>query len=169
MKNIALTGFMGTGKSAVGRYLAKRLGYSYIDVDHEIERSKGMRITDIFKTYGEEAFRDMESETIAKVVRHTNAVISTGGGAVMRQENLDRLRERCIIVCLKASPETILSRVKNNKDRPLLDTADPMTRIKELLRQREPYYQRADITIQTDGLSPSEVVEHILSSIDNWR
>ncbi len=160
---------MGTGKSAVGRNLAKRLGYTYIDVDQEIERSKGMKVTDIFKTYGEEVFRDLESEALARVTKLTRVVIATGGGAVLRQENIDRLKEGCIIVCLKASPETILSRVKGNKDRPLLDTEDPLTRIKDLLRQREPNYKMADFTIETDGLSPTEVVEHIMNNIQNYR
>ncbi len=165
MKNIVLTGFMGTGKTAVGRYLAKRLGFAYLDIDREIERVSQKTITEIFKTQGEEAFRDLESEVIGAASLLSNTVISTGGGAVIRQDNVSKLREKGIIVCLDASAETVFERVKNNKDRPLLNTDDPLQRIRELMAERKVYYQRADFIVNTEGLSPAQVVDNILKLI----
>lgn len=163
MKNIVLTGFMGTGKTQVGRILSQRLGYKLMDVDDNIEREQKMKITEIFKNYGEPAFRDMESAVIKRLSEMDRAVISTGGGAVLRQENMDNLRKKGVIVCLTASPETILKRTGNNNDRPLLRVENPLQKIKELLQIRTPYYEKADIMIDTDGKSPFEVADEIIS------
>lgn len=163
MKNIVLTGFMGTGKTQVGRILSQRLGYKLMDVDDNIEREQKMKITEIFKNYGEPAFRDMESAVIKRLSEMDRAVISTGGGAVLRQENMDNLRKKGVIVCLTASPETILKRTGNNNDRPLLRVENPLQKIKELLQIRTPYYEKADIMIDTNGKSPFEVADEIIS------
>ncbi len=161
MKNIILTGFMGTGKTAVGKELAKLLNMRLVDVDTEIEQSSKMKITDIFKNFGEPHFRDIETDMIRKLARAKNSVISTGGGAVLREENMRALRETGIIFCLYADPETIISRTKGCGDRPLLNVEDPLAKINELLRTRMPFYEKAGIVIDTNGKTPLEVAEEI--------
>ncbi|GAB4390597.1 MAG: shikimate kinase AroK [Thermodesulfovibrionales bacterium] len=165
MRNIVLTGFMGAGKTAVSRELARLTGFAQIDVDAEIEKSAGMTITEIFAKLGEPRFRDMETEEIKKAARRANAIVSTGGGAVMREENMAALRQGGVIVCLWASPETILRRTGGDKSRPLLQVADPLAKINELLALRRPYYEKADIVVETDDKSPLEVAEEILRRV----
>lgn len=160
-KNIILTGFMGTGKTAVGRELSRLLNMRLVDVDSEIEESREMKITDIFRDFGEPHFRDIETEMIRKLARTENTVISTGGGAVLREENMETLREKGVIFCLWADPETIISRTKGSKDRPLLNVEDPLAKINELLRFRMPFYEKAGIMIDTSGKTPLEVAEEI--------
>jgi shikimate kinase len=162
MKNIILTGFMGTGKTAVGKELSRLLNMRLVDVDSEIEQNSKMKITDIFNNFGEPYFRDAEAEMIRKVARTKNTVISTGGGAVLREENMQVLRETGVIFCLYADPETIISRTKSSKDRPLLNVEDPLAKIKELLRTRMPFYEKAGIVIDTNGKTPLEVAEEIV-------
>lgn len=164
-QNIILTGFMGTGKSEIGRILSKKLGLKLIDVDSEIEARQKMTITEIFKQCGEQGFRDIESEVIKTIADKENAVISTGGGAVLRQENIDHLRKKGIIICLMASPETILQRTGRNKDRPLLQVENPLQKIKELIEFRKPYYEKADLMIDTEGKNPREIADEIMDKI----
>ncbi len=161
MKNIVLTGFMGAGKTVVGRELSRLLSMRLIDIDSEIEESRKMKITDIFRNFGEPYFRDVETEMIKKLARMENTVISTGGGAVLREENMGILRETGVIFCLYADPETIISRTAGSNDRPLLNVEDPLARIRELLSQRMPFYERAGIMIDTNGKTPLEVAEEI--------
>jgi shikimate kinase len=161
MKNIVLTGFMGTGKTVVGRELSRMLNMRVVDVDTEIELSQKMTIKDIFKTYGEGHFRDIETETIKKLFSEEDIIISTGGGAVLRKENVDILREKGIVFCLQASPETILKRTGRSRMRPLLNVEDPMAKIKELLDHRMPFYEKAGILINTDGRNPLQIAEEI--------
>ena len=166
MKNIVLVGFMGTGKTEVGKILSKKLGYALIDADTEIEKRQNMAITEIFRQQGEPAFRDIEAEVIKQLSGLKKNVISTGGGAVLRQENIDNLRANGVIVCLSATPETILQRTSVNNDRPLLQTENPLQKIKELLEYRRPYYEKADIMIDTENKSPLEVAEEIIKAVD---
>ncbi|MFA4920175.1 MAG: shikimate kinase [Thermodesulfovibrionales bacterium] len=165
MKKIVLTGFMGTGKSEVSRELSRILGWNSIDIDAEIEKSQKIPITEIFRQFGEPKFRDIETETIKKFSGNKNVIISTGGGAVLRQDNMDALRENGVIVCLTASPETILHRTSKTNDRPLLQVDEPLKKIKELLEFRKPYYEKADIMIDTGGKTPLEVAEEIIEKI----
>jgi shikimate kinase len=165
MKNIVLTGFMGTGKTAVSRELARLTGFNQVDVDAEIEKTAGMTITEIFAQFGEPYFRDLETAEIKKVSQGRNLIISTGGGAVLRQENMDALRANGVIICLTATPETIFERTKDNNERPLLQVEDPIKKIKELLSFRKPYYEKADIMIDTEGKTPHEIAEEILARI----
>lgn len=165
MKNIVLTGFMGTGKSEVSQELSKVLGWKVIDIDTEIEKSQGMKITGIFKQFGEPRFRDIETEMIKNLSKNKNVIISTGGGAVLRQENMDALRENGVIICLTATPETILKRTSNNNDRPLLQVEDPLKKIRELLKFRMPYYEKVDIMIDTENKTPLEIAEEIIEKI----
>jgi len=161
--NIVLTGFMGTGKSAVGKLLAARLGWQFIDTDEMIEKEVGMKIPEIFARRGEPAFRDAETEAVRLVSLLDKMVVSCGGGVVLRSENMDELEKSGIVVCLTASPETILARTKNNTDRPLLKTKDPLAKIKELLSARSGCYARCHCAIDTSTLSPAEVATAILS------
>ncbi|MBI4684221.1 MAG: shikimate kinase [Nitrospirae bacterium] len=165
MKNIVLTGFMGTGKTEVSRELSRILGWTAIDIDTEIEKSQKMPITEIFKQSGELIFRDMETDTIKKFSKNKNVIISTGGGAVLRQENMDALRENGAIICLTASPETIFKRTGSSNDRPLLKVDDPLKKIKELLKFRNPYYEKADIMIDTEHKTPLEIAEEIIQKV----
>ncbi len=162
MKNIVLTGFMGAGKTAVGRELSHLLGWKIVDVDDEIVKAQKMTINEIFGKFGEKVFRDIETEMIRKVAENRNVIISTGGGAVLRQENMDILREEGIIVCLWASPETILRRTSRDNERPLLQVDDPFGKIRELLEQRRPFYEKADIMIDTEKKTPLNIAEEIL-------
>lgn len=165
MKNIVLIGFMGTGKTEVGKILSQKLGYSLIDVDSEIVKEQKMEITEIFKQYGEPRFREIESDMIKRLSERENAVISAGGGAVLRQENMDSFRRKGVIVCLTASPETILKRTCNDSTRPLLQVEDPMKKVKELLEFRRPYYEKADIMIDTEGKTPLQIAEEIIEKV----
>lgn len=164
-RSLVLIGFMGSGKSAIGRELQSRIGYPLVDMDQTIEERAGMPITEIFAHHGEVAFRDMESA----LLRELNAqpeeqrIISTGGGAVVRPENRDLLRTLGYVVWLKAPPEVILERTAKNKSRPLLQTEDPMARILSLLSKREPMYAAtAHLQIDTSGLDCGEVATGIL-------
>ncbi|MCL5022349.1 MAG: shikimate kinase [Nitrospirae bacterium] len=168
MRNIVLTGFMGTGKTEVGRELSHILGWSMIDVDEEIVKARKMTINEIFGKLGEAAFRDIETEMIKKISERRNVIISTGGGAVLRQENMDVLRQKGVIVCLRAEAGTILRRTSSDNERPLLQTGDPLARIKELLEIRRPFYEGADIILDTDEKSPLHVAEEILERI-GWK
>ncbi len=161
MKNLVLTGFMGTGKTAVGRELSRMLDMKIVNIDTEIELSQKMTINEIFKNYGEEYFRNIETGLIKKFSEKENVIISTGGGAVLREENMELLRKNGVIFCLNASPATIFERTSRSGDRPLLKVDDPKTKIKELLDSRRPYYEKAGITIETDGKSPLRIAEEI--------
>ncbi|HEY31590.1 MAG TPA: shikimate kinase [Dehalococcoidia bacterium] len=165
--NIALIGFMGTGKSAVGRALAAKLGREFVEMDSLIEEMAGKTIPEIFQQDGEIAFREMEIEVTRKVAQNTRQVIACGGGMVLNKINIDRLKETSRMVYLKASLGKILERTSNgNSERPLLDVPDPEQRIKELLDFRKPFYERsADITINTTRLSIDKVVELIINRL----
>lgn len=169
MKNIVLTGFMGTGKTEVGRELARLLDTKLIDVDAEIERSLKMTINEIFKQFGEPGFRKIETGVIKKISENKNIIISTGGGAVLKQENMDIFRKNGIIVCLTAAPETILKRTSNNTERPLLQVENPLGKIKELLSYRKPFYEKADVIIDTEGKTPLQIAEEIIEKIRNSK
>ncbi|MGB9715595.1 MAG: shikimate kinase [Thermodesulfovibrionales bacterium] len=171
MKNIVLTGFMGTGKTVVGKRLSKILKMELVDVDSEIEKSEKMTINEIFRRFGETKFRDIETEMIKKLSKRNNVIISTGGGAVLKEENMIALKEKGIIVCLLATPETIFKRTSHTSNRPLLQVEDPLRRIKELLDYRKPFYEKADIMIDTEGKSPSQIADEIIEKIkeDNGK
>lgn len=169
MKNIVLTGFMGTGKTEVGKEIARLLGYNFIDADDEIVKAEGMPITEIFAKKGEPYFRDLETKIIKELSKRTNSVISTGGGAVLREENLSALREKGIIVLLTARAETIYQRTKGDSTRPLLQVDDPLKKINELLSARMPYYLKADIVIDTEGKSPLEIAEEVIEGTKDAR
>ncbi len=164
-KNIILTGFMGVGKTSVGTRLAKDLDYSFVDTDILIEADQRMSITDIFGKLGEPYFRDVETKIIRQVMGCTNQVVSTGGGAVIRDENRDAFKQAGYVVCLTARPEVIFERVKRETHRPLLKTPDPLAKIRELLDQRQKFYALADFTIDTSEKSVNAVISEIKERI----
>ncbi len=155
---------MGTGKTTIGKVLAKSLGRNLIDIDSEIEKDKGIKITEIFESMGEATFRAMETEMVDKISTLSNVVISTGGGVVLRQENIELLRKNGIVVNLTADPEIIYARLSGANDRPLLNVADPLAKIMELLDFRRPFYQNADIIIDTGDKTPIIAAEEIIQS-----
>lgn len=156
---------MGTGKSAVGHLLAHRLQREFIDTDREIEHAAGQSIARIFAEKGESHFRELEKQVIRQVCQKHAIVIATGGGAIVNVDNAICLKESGIVICLTASPETLVQRVHGNNDRPLLQGEDPLAKIRSLLMARAEAYARADVTIDTSSLNPTEVVEMILTQI----
>ena len=165
--SIALIGFMGTGKTTVGKALAEKLGKEFIEMDALIEEKAGKAIPDIFRDDGEIGFRELEIEVAKEVARRKNAVIACGGGVVLNKINIDRLIQEAIVVYLTAKPEIILKRTSvDATNRPLLKTPDKISRIKELLRFRKPFYERAaDIEIDTSSLDINAVVEQIVDKL----
>ena len=161
---VFLTGFMGTGKTAVGRELARRLGLRFVDLDHEIEREAGMRVTDIFARHGEADFRSRERAVIERMRADSGAVVATGGGAVVDVENRRRMRAAGSIVCLRADVATILERVGGGAGRPLLaGTEDKAERVRALLEARAAAYADADHHVETSGRSIIAIVDEIAS------
>ena len=156
---------MGTGKTAVGRELSRILDMKLIDADTEIEKSEKITINEIFKQFGEPRFREIETDMIRKLSESKNTIISTGGGAVLKQENMDILRKNGVIVCLTASPETIFERTSTNNDRPLLQVENPLKKINELLNFRKPFYEKADVMIDTEGKPPLRIAEEIIEKV----
>lgn len=156
---------MGTGKTAVGRQLARKLNIPFVDTDDLIEKEAGKSIAQIFDGHGEGYFRRLESKVIDDVSSKTNMVIATGGGAVVNPKNLEALKKNGIVICLTASIDAILSRVGSGDERPLLSAGDKKETISNLLKAREPFYQKADFIIDTTVKSIKEVVEEILKIV----
>ena len=162
IRNLALIGFMGTGKSSVGRTVADCLHFSFLDTDHVIEARAGKSIKDIFAQDGEPAFRDLEARIVEELTHRSKTVISTGGGLPTREANLNSLKSHALVVCLWASPEAIYERVRDHSHRPLLNDADPLAKIRDLLAVREAYYRQADVLVNTGMRSVREVAMQVL-------
>ena|SRR5205085_1812257 len=160
--NIALVGFMGTGKSTVGQIVASMLNFDFVDTDEMIEGMAGKRISEIFSSDGEERFREYERHAVEQLKELKNTVISTGGGLVTKAENLASLKEHALVVCLWCSPETIFRRVGHQSHRPLLRVENPLERIRELLNERAPAYRQADVLLNSEFRKPREVATHVL-------
>ncbi len=159
--NIVLVGFMGTGKTSVGRRISSQLRMRYVDTDEIVERNSRRRISDIFEKDGESAFRELESEAVREVSELQNHVISTGGGVVLREDNMTELKRNGVVFCLTATPEEIYKRVGHQVHRPLLQTPDPLAKIQAMLAERRPYYAESDYMIRTTGRSFDEIINHI--------
>jgi shikimate kinase len=162
IQNLALVGFMGTGKSAVGRLAAQQLHFAFLDTDELIENEVGKSISEIFAQQGEAAFRKYEQDVVKALSARRDTVIAAGGGLVAEPSNLASLKTHALVVCLWSSPETIWARVRTQTHRPLLQTPDPQAKIRELLAQRAPAYRQADVQILTDFRSPKDVAQHVL-------
>lgn len=161
MQNLVLVGFMGTGKSTVGKKLARRLGMKFVDSDQEVERVTGLTINEIFKRYKEVRFRSEEKAALRRITRNSGQVIATGGGAVIDPENVEILKENGFLVCLTAQPEVIFERVKRKKNRPLLQKDDPLAEIKKLLAERAPFYAKADVAVDTSKMDLEAVIAEV--------
>ena len=166
MKNIVLTGFMGTGKNAIGKRLAQELNLKFVDTDTIIEKKEETTISEIFEKRGEEYFRRVEKEVVKEITQEENQVISTGGGVVLDEENVAHLRKNGFIICLWASPEVIEERTREETHRPLLEGEDRKKKIKELLVYRKSFYHKnADYMVDTSRLSVEEAVARIREQI----
>jgi len=162
--NIVLIGFMGSGKTSIGRLVAHRLGFQFIDTDAVIVERAGMQIPAIFSQHGEPWFRDQESAALRSLGIVNRAVISTGGGIVLRPENRDLLRELGFVVWLTASEDVIFERVSRNKKRPLLQTTDPRQTVHDLLEQRRPLYTgAAQFTVDSTHLGHEAAADEVIS------
>jgi shikimate kinase len=167
---VVIIGFMGTGKSTVGRLLAASLARPFHDLDDLIVQAAGRPIAEIFRTEGEAAFRSLERRALLRALEgdaeQGGAVLATGGGAACREENLTLMLDRAVVVALSATPEEVLRRTGEASGRPLLDGAgDPLATARELLAAREPFYSRAHVRIDTVGKRPEEVVAVALAAL----
>jgi shikimate kinase len=162
--NIILIGFMGVGKSSVGRLLASELNLSFLDTDELIEQTEGRTISEIFRVEGEEHFRKLETEVLETLQDYDNFVLSTGGGIVLKQENVAQLKTMGAVILLTADPAAIYGRIKLETHRPLLQTADPQAEISKILERRRPFYaQAAEHTVDTSLAAPGAVAKEIIT------
>ncbi|MBS3977009.1 MAG: shikimate kinase [Syntrophomonadaceae bacterium] len=164
--NIVLTGFMATGKTTVGQSLSLLLHKKFIDADVEIERATRLSIPQIFSLYGEARFRAEEALILKKLAQFRDVVIATGGGAVLHVSEMEELGRHGYIICLTAAPETILARIAAKSQRPLLPENSPIEYVMNLLAQREAYYRRADLIIDTTDLNIDEISQEILRFVE---
>jgi shikimate kinase len=160
--NIALIGFMGTGKTSVGRIVADQLRFDYLDTDELIQASTGRSITDIFTKDGEAAFRALEEKVVAEISTRAKTVIATGGGLPVNPKNLASLKTHALVVSLWSSPGKIWERVRHQGHRPLLHGENPQAKIRELLTTREPFYKQADVLLNTELRSVREVAQQVV-------
>ena len=161
--NIFLIGFMGAGKSTISDYLKNVLAMDVVEMDQCIVERQGMSISDIFETYGEEYFRELETNLLIEMQSQSNVVVSCGGGVPMRERNVVEMKKNGRVVLLTAKPETILERIKDNHDRPLLENNKTVPFIADLMEKRRAKYEAAaDIVIETDGKSELEICEEMI-------
>lgn len=157
----------GSGKSTVGRHLARHLQRRFVDSDHEIEKRIGMPIRTYFETQGEPAFRDLEAQVIDELSLVPETVLATGGGAVLRPINRQHLRERCRVIYLRSAPEEIFRRLRHDTHRPLLQVGDPLRRLRDLFRERDPLYREtAHYTVEAARPSVQTLVNMVLMQLE---
>lgn len=165
--NIMLIGFMGTGKTTISRELSKSMNIREVDMDSYIVKREGMSINDIFDNKGEEYFRNVETECLKEIQKEKGRIVSCGGGAVLKDENVKCMKDGGVIVLLTATPETVYNRVKNGKERPILNGHMNVGYISELMEKRKQrYLDVADIKIVTDGKTPVNICNEIVQSLD---
>ncbi len=163
--NIVLLGLMGTGKTFLGNQLAARLGYRFVDTDEVIEERQQRSIPEIFGAEGEPYFRRLEQELTCELTGADRQVIATGGGLVTNPVNLDLLKQNGFLITLTAPPEVIFERVKSDTHRPLLKVADPLAKIRELLRERAIFYRQADLIVNTAVENAGQLVERVIGEL----
>lgn len=168
-RSIVLVGLMGAGKTTVGRRLAARLGLPFVDADAEVEAAAGLPIPEIFATHGEAAFRDGERKVIARLLQDGPQVLATGGGAFMDADTRARIAARGISVWLKADLDVLMRRVGRRSNRPLLKADDPRAVMEGLMRERAPFYARADIVLATGDGPHEEVVDRLAGQLEPYR
>ncbi len=165
-KNISLIGFMGSGKSTIGKILAKKLGLLFIDLDRVIELDQEKEVSDIFKIHGEEHFRELETKVIKKIYKNKNCVFACGGGVVKRKENMCIIRRNSVVVYLKISGQNAFERLKDVRDRPLVDVKNKKETIEKMIKERDILYKKyAHITIDNDNNDPEQISDQILARL----
>lgn len=165
--NIFLVGMMGSGKTTIGRLLAKQLSKTFIDCDEEIQKRTGVSVTHIFDVEGEAGFRKRETAVIHELVQLDNIVLATGGGAVLGAENRAELANNGLVIYLKGSVHDLWHRTRHDRNRPLLQTADPLARLKDLYKQRDPLYNEvADIVVQSGKQSAQHLMMKLLQEME---
>ncbi len=164
-KPLVLIGMMGTGKSTLGRALAGNLNLDFVDSDKVIEEKADLTIAEIFDQYGEEKFRSAESRTILELLGQGTKVIATGGGAVMNPSTLDAIKKSAVSIWLQGDVDVLFDRVSKNKDRPLLQTDDPKKTLSDLLKQRQPYYEQADLSFTMDKNSIDAAAQDLIQRL----
>ena len=162
---IALTGLMGAGKTTLGRYFAKSLSVDFRDSDDEIVKRAGISIPDIFELSGEEKFRDIEHRVIADILSGPPIILSTGGGAFITPKTREILSDKSVTIWLRAKPKTLLSRMDNLHNRPLLAKGNPLSTLTKLALERKKYYQKADVVIDTDNLSAAQALKTLIAAL----
>ncbi|HZW25894.1 MAG TPA: shikimate kinase [Gallionella sp.] len=168
--NLILVGMMGSGKTTIGRTLAKHLGKTFVDSDEEIQLRTGVTIPHIFDVEGEAGFRLRERAAIRELVGRNNIVLATGGGAILAEQNRDMLRQNGIVVYLKANVHDLWQRTRHDRNRPLLQTDDPRAKLAELFEQRDPLYmQAADIVVQSGKQSVQTLLSQLVEEIERFR
>ena len=167
MYGVALVGLPGSGKSTVGRQLARRLDLPFVDSDHVIELRLGCAIREYFEREGEQRFRDVEQEVVDDLTQNHHGVLSTGGGSVLRPINREHLRSRGPVVYLRSSPEEVFRRLRHDVSRPLLQVADPLSRLRDLYAARDPLYREtAHFTLETGRPSVATLVNMIVMQLE---
>lgn len=167
---VILVGMMGAGKTTIGRALARLVGREFVDLDHVLEARCGVRVSLIFDIEGEEGFRKRETQALDQCSLRQNIVLATGGGAVLAEQNRDYLRQRGIVVYLRASADELYKRVARDRGRPLLQTADPKGRLQELLQQRAPLYEEvADLVFDTGPAPVAQVVRTLIPLLQQYK
>ncbi len=166
---IVLVGLMGAGKSSVGRRLADKLGFPFVDADHEIEAAAGKTISEIFADHGEDYFRDGERRVIARLLAGGAQVLATGGGAYINDETRARISECGVTVWLKAALPLLMKRVMKRSDRPLLKTEDPEAVMRNLVEKRYPVYALADITVESRDVQHTQMVNEVIKALAQWN
>ena len=169
--NLVLVGMMGAGKTTVGRWLARRLRLPFFDSDQEVERRCGVKIPVVFDIEGEAGFRAREAQVIEELTALDSIVLATGGGAVARAQNRERLAARGFVAYLHARPEDLYARVRHDRNRPLLAAGDPLERLRELYRERDPLYRQiADLVVETGSQSVQALARELLDKIGmRWK
>ena len=167
-KTIVLVGLMGAGKSCIGKRLAQRLGLTFVDADHEVERAAGCSIAEIFARHGEANFRDGERRVIARLLDNPIHVLATGGGAFMDPRTRALIRERAISIWLRADLDLLMRRVSRRNDRPLLQVAEPRQKLAELMALRYPVYAEADIAVDSADGPPDVTLERVIEALDSF-
>ena len=162
---IALVGMMGSGKTSIGRALAARLGRDFADSDEEVARPAGATVCELFRRNGEAAFREMEHRALAQLLRRPKLVLATGGGAMLDPRNRGLLRRHAFTIWLDAAPATLAARIGDTASRPLLDGGDVEERLARLLEERRPFYDEADLRIETNDRGEAEVLARLLVAL----
>lgn len=169
--NVILTGFMGTGKTSLGKLLATRLGRPFVDIDKKIETEQQLSIPKIFEQFGEEHFRELEKSAVKELSERRGLVIATGGGTIKDEENLRLLKNSGVLICLTTAPEEIFNRTARRGERPVLDGGgdERLATIKKLLAERKKFYDRADYQVDTTEWSPLQIIDDICKYLRQFR